>query len=79
MPRFYFHLRNTLETDDEEGRELPDLEAARELALENAREIVCANIREGYLNLDHRIEVTDADGREVLVITFRDAFRIEED
>ena len=34
MPRFYFHLLNV---DAEEGTELPDLAAAREHAIRNAR------------------------------------------
>ena len=77
MPRFFFHIYNDEITHDEEGRELPDLEAARELALESARELVCESVHQGHLNLDHRIEVADGSGEIVITLTFRDAFTIE--
>ena len=41
MPRFFFHFYNDILTEDEEGVELPDVEAARERAIEEARAIVC--------------------------------------
>ena len=77
MPRFYFHIRNSGNVDDEEGQEFPDLDAARECAVEAARDLVCADIRQGYLNLDHRVEVADGAGVVLLQVTFRDAFTIE--
>jgi hypothetical protein len=77
VPRYFFHLYNDLVAKDEEGTELPDLAAAREQAAEHAREMVCASVREGHLNLDHRIEVTDEAGKLLLTVTFRDAFTIE--
>ena len=77
MPRFFFHIYNDDITHDEEGRELPDLEVAREVALESARELVCESVHHGHLNLDHRIEVTDERGEKVIALTFREAFTIE--
>ena len=47
MPRFYFHLRNDLSVDDEEGVELPDLAAARDHAIYNARSIAAENAHAG--------------------------------
>jgi hypothetical protein len=76
MPRFYFHVYNHIVAMDEEGLDLPDVEAAREQALESARELVCEDIHKGQLNLDHRIEVEDAAGKKVLTITYRDAFTV---
>jgi hypothetical protein len=76
MPRYYFNIYNHEVTLDDEGRELPDLGAARELALESARELVCESVHQGHLNLDHRIEVTDESGESVIVLTFREAFTI---
>lgn len=78
MPRFHFHLVEQERLPDEEGKELPSLAAAREEALENARAMVCHNIHQGWLNLDHRIEVTDEEGRLLFSLTFRDAFTIED-
>lgn len=77
MPRFFFHLRNDVAADDEEGRELADVAAAHQHAIESAREMVCASVHEGHLNLDHYIFVTDEAGKEVTRVTFRDAFTIE--
>jgi hypothetical protein len=76
MPRFYFHVYNDIVAIDEEGLELPDLEAARAQALESARELVCEGIHKGQLNLDHRIEVEDEDHKPVLILTYRDAFAV---
>ena len=78
MPRFYFHLRNDLEVDDEEGIEIPDLAAAREYALFNARSIAAENVHKGHLNLSHRIEIADDAQRIVGTVTFRDAITIDE-
>ncbi|HEX5183406.1 MAG TPA: hypothetical protein VFW19_09680 [Allosphingosinicella sp.] len=76
MPRFYFHVYNDIVAIDEEGLELPDIEAARMQAMESARELVCEGIHKGHLNLDHRIEVEDEDHKPVLTLTYRDAFAV---
>ena len=77
MPRFFFHLYNDILSEDQEGVELPDIEAARERAIEEARAMVCESVKKGHLNLDHRIGVTDETGADVLSITFREAFEVE--
>jgi hypothetical protein len=76
MPRFYFHVYNDVIAIDEEGLELPDLEAAREQAMDSARELVCESIHKGHLNLDHRIEVDDEHHRRLMTISYRDAFTL---
>jgi hypothetical protein len=76
MPRYFFHIYNHEIVMDEEGRELADLEAARELALDTARDLVCESVHLGHLNLDHRIEVVDEAGETRIVLTFREAFTI---
>ena len=76
MPRYFFHLRNTIHSDDEEGQELPDAAAARDHALDCARELVCADIKRGWLNLDHHIVVADDSGASLFSLTFREAFEI---
>ena len=77
MPRYYFHIFNGETTIDEEGAEFVDLDAARESALEAARDMVCEAVREGHLNLDHRIEITDEDNGPLMTVTFREAFTIQ--
>ena len=77
MPRYYFHIRNDIDADDEEGAELPDIAAAREHALEGARDLVCQSVKHGHLNLDHYLEVASEDGTILFRLTFREAFEIE--
>ena len=77
MPRFFFHVFNDENTIDEEGCDLPDLGAAREHALEAARDMVCDSVRQGHLNLDHRIEITDEKNARLLTLTFREAFTLQ--
>ena len=77
MPRFYFHLRNDLSADDEEGQELPTVEAAHTCAVQYAQDMAAASILEhSKINLHHRIEVSD--GREVvLTVKFGDVVTVE--
>ena len=77
MPRYYFHLHNGATARDEEGRELPDLNAARQEAIRAARELMGEDIKEGLLRLGHRIEIGDENGAEVLVVPFAEAVMIE--
>lgn len=72
MPRFYFHYR----TDDEmirdnDGSELPDLEAAEHNAAALAKAIVeRAASTGGDTRLPRSIEITDAAGEELLYLVF---------
>lgn len=76
MPRFYFHLFNDVTSRDEEGKDLPDPSAAHQQALIYARDMAAVAVREGYLDLSHRIEVTDQSGDLVLDLPFRNAVHI---
>jgi hypothetical protein len=75
MTRYFFHLHADSFVEDEEGIELADLASAREHALEGARDMVCADIRQGWLNLDHSIEITDGK-IQLMRLSFREAFEI---
>jgi hypothetical protein len=71
MPRFFLNQRNTLDVTDEEGVDLPDLEAARTVAsgrlvLDQTR---CLEAR--------RIDIEDEEGRVVDTVWFRDVVTIE--
>lgn len=73
MPRFYFNVHGAFgSTPDDQGRELRDLEIARREAVKGARSILSAEIKEGRLDLESRIEVADETGRVLLMIPFRD-------
>lgn len=77
MPRYFFDLHNDIETWDQEGKELPDLAAAREKATASDREMICSSIKKlGSVNLDHRIDVRDETGDIVMTVPFREAFTI---
>jgi len=76
VPRFFFHLYDDEVALDPEGRELPDAAAAREQAIQYARSIACAEVVEGHLGLNHRIEVTDANDGPVVTVTFKDAVQL---
>ena len=76
MPKFFFHLYDDEVALDPEGRELPDAATAEEEAIANARAIACAEVIEGHLGLNHRIEVTDANDAPVVTVTFRDAVKL---
>jgi Domain of unknown function (DUF6894) len=74
MPRFYFHICNGNGfTEDEEGQELPSVEAARLAAIRSARDIMCADLQRGFLDLSSFIEVEDGERRLVLSLTFQQA------
>ena len=76
MPRYFFHLHNDLETRDEEGIELPDLAAARQVAVHEVRAVAAQNVTHGQLVLSHSIEVCDEAGATVLTVCFGEAVEI---
>ena len=76
MPRFYFNLRNDISVDDDEGAVLPDLVAARQHALSNARSIAAANVYRGRLDLSLSIEIVDHTGELADTVTFGDAVTV---
>ena len=78
MPRYHFHVYNDLVALDEEGKELPSIEAAREEAIRGGRALMAEQLMEaGRMRLQHRIEVADENGRVLLTIPFRELVNIE--
>ena len=72
MPRFFFHLHNTIEVRDEVGRELPSLEDARVEAVDACRALMADDLRkEGQITLSHRIDIHGEDGESQLMLPFR--------
>ena len=79
MPRYYFHLLNDVDAPDEEGKELPDLEAARKQAIANVRFTAGQTLTEqGQLTLSHRIQIEDGEGNVLDTVYFRDVLNIQE-
>ena len=78
MPRFYFHLLNDVDAPDHEGKELPDLDSAREHARYSARITIAETIKDqGRFNLDRRIDVEDERGQVLDTIWFRDVVKVD--
>lgn len=77
MRRYYFHVHEAIDFVDDEGLEFPSIGAVREEALLAARELAADEVREGKLNLSHRIEVVDEQQRPVLSLPLRDAIKIK--
>ncbi len=78
MTIFYLHLFNRLGAIlDEEGRDLPDLAAAREEAIRNARSIMAEEVRAGELDLNARIDIAGPRADQVhFTLPFSDALVI---
>jgi hypothetical protein len=78
MPRYFFHLRNDLSVDDEEGEEFPTLEAALKRAEEYALDMSAASVLEHHkLNLHHRIEIANSSGEILATVEFGDVVKVE--
>ena len=78
MARYFFHLHNDLDCPDEEGLELPDLEAARKHAAHSARLTAGETVKDhGHIIGDHHIDIEDENGAVLETVYFRDAVKIE--
>jgi uncharacterized protein YbcI len=74
MSRFYFSVITTAEKIvDEEGTELPDLDAARAEAIEDARTLMSDAILGGRDISDRSIEISNESGEVLMVVPFADA------
>jgi CRP-like cAMP-binding protein len=77
MPRFFLHLYNGLGfTPDEEGVDYEDSSEARLAAITSARSILSEEVKAGKLNLDAKIDVTDAGGKVATTVHFREVISI---
>jgi hypothetical protein len=78
MPRFFFNLHNNVSVEDREGKELPDIDRARDQAITHARGIMSEDVKDGRLVLKDEIEVLDESRARLLTVRFRDAVEIEQ-
>jgi hypothetical protein len=77
VPLYFFHLYNDIVSMDEEGVDLPDLEAARANGIREAREMMLETVAEGRINLSHRIDIADESGAVVDSVAFGEAVTVE--
>ena len=76
MPRYRFHLYNSEESHDEQGRVFPDFAAAHADAITNARDVMCDDMRShGEIDLRHWIEIEEDDGT-LSVVSFGEALKV---
>ena len=78
MPRYFFNIYDDVVVKDDEGMELPNLEAARLQALNGARDLIATQVRHGYMERSHWLEVEDAAGEVLLNLTFAEAVEIRD-
>jgi hypothetical protein len=77
MPKFYFHLQNSINVRDDEGMELPSLAAAKEHATIAARALMADDIKGmGEITLSHHITIANERDQEKLVLPFRSCVEI---
>ena len=69
MPRYFFHVRDSLGLMDEEGLELADLQAAQAEAIRTSGQII-HDMADVYDGEEWRMEVTDATGATVITLRF---------
>ncbi|KKC24380.1 DUF6894 family protein [Sphingomonas sp. SRS2] len=77
MPHFYLHLINGSGiTRDQEGIELPDVDAARVEALAAIRSILKEELNNGQLDLGGRVAIEDGQGNFLCDVMFAEAVDI---
>lgn len=80
MPHYHFHIHNSVGfIEDEEGRDLPDLETVRSEGLKGVRSILSEEVLEGKLDLRGRLDVVSENGEPVLTIRFTEAIEMYAD
>lgn len=79
VPNFHLNLFNDITSLDVDGSEFADLAAATASAVYAARALIADHVVAGQpINLRDRIEVTDAVGRPLAVVAFRDVITLTE-
>lgn len=77
MPRFYLHISDgTLFSEDQEGSEFHDIEAARRAAIVGLRDVMSAELKDGQINMAAFVEVEDEDHQLVMTVPFLDSVEV---
>jgi hypothetical protein len=76
MPHYFLHQRTeTGLIPDEEGQGYPNLETAKEDAIDAARELMSEKVLEGIAPNGSQFEITDEAGTIVAIVPFKSALR----
>jgi hypothetical protein len=74
---FYFNVRSGENFDvDDEGIDLPSVEAARSEATKSAREMVAELVLYDQRIDELRFEITDETGNLIMTVPFRDVIKL---
>lgn len=77
MPRYHINIYNDQDIADVEGSDVKDLAAAKAMAIEGARAMMAEHLTAGRpVNLGHRIEITDHNGKVLATLPFREMVTI---
>jgi hypothetical protein len=77
MPLYFLDVYNrTGCSRDEEGMELPDLDAARAQAVDGIRSILQDEVGHGAIDFEGRVEVRDENGTILATIVYREAVTV---
>jgi hypothetical protein len=75
---YFFNLYNDVITQDHEGTDLADDEAAIALAMKEARAMAAESVTRGHLTRHHRVEVANEAGEIVRNVRFDEAVEIRD-
>jgi hypothetical protein len=76
VPRYFFHVFNDQTSLDDEGLELPHLDAARAHAILGARSLMGDSLKQGHLDLSHHIAIQNERGELLLDVKFGEAVAV---
>jgi hypothetical protein len=79
MQLYFLNIRDGSDlTSDPEGSSLPTIEAARNLAIECARQMMGEAVRHGSrIGLERTFEIQNDAGKLLLTVPFRDAINFD--
>ena len=80
MPTFFFHICDGAGfCEDEDGRDLPDLAAAKKEAIRGLRDLVAGDVQAGQLNLTSFVEIEDENHNLLATLFLEDVLRISKE
>lgn len=80
MPLFFLHVYNRTDCSrDDEGLDLPDLDAALAQAVDGIRSILRDEVAHGAIDFEGHVEITDEMGKVLALVPFRDAVELREE
>jgi hypothetical protein len=80
MPHYYLHVCNGSGfTEDTEGQDFADAEAARSAAIKGIRDIMSEELRKGEINIASFVEIEDEARELIRVVPFTEAVDVRSD